>query len=251
MSKTPLGYKTPEKDSRQCIRSNSPVLPIRYLTLCMLFFTGNMLSAQETKVVSDLHLWSGVAVEKGLGKDWSVFLGEEFRFKQDISVLNNHFTETGVRYRINKNFALEGQYRLTFDQNKDKSYDMLSRYALDIRYKGRLEHITVYYRLRYQKEVEGWNLVDPSVLYQKHVRNRITVRYTDFNSFKPYVSAEIFQLFEPFGYAKFEYARFLGGVKYEHLDLGTINLAWGFNRELTSIQPAMIYTLKVNYTYRF
>jgi uncharacterized protein DUF2490 len=251
MSNTLVSNTTPIKGSHHWIKNISPVLPTRYLALWVLFFVGSMLLAQETKVVSDLHLWSGVAVEKGFGKDWSVFLAEEIRFKKDISVLNKHYTEAGVRYRIDKNFALEGQYRVTFDQNKDKSFDMLSRYALDLRYKGKLDFITIYYRLRYQKEVEGWNLLDPSVLYKKHVRNRITVRYTDFNRFKPYVSAEIFQLFEPFQNADLEYMRVLGGIKYEHRDLGTINLAWGFNRELTKIQPAMIYTLKVNYTYSF
>lgn len=251
MSKTPLSYTTAMKGSHQWKRNISPLVPIRYLVLCVLFFVGSTLSAQETKVVSDLHLWSGVAVEKGFGKDWSIFLAEEVRFKQDISVLNNFFTEAGLRYRINKNFALEGQYRVTFDQNKDKSFDMLSRYALDLRYKGKLDFITIYYRLRYQKEVEGWNLLDPSVLYEKYVRNRITVRYTDFIRFKPYVSAEIFQLFEPFQNAKFEYMRVLAGIKYEHHNLGAINLAWGFNRELINIQPGMIYTLKVNYTYSF
>lgn len=204
---------------------------------------------QETKVVSDLHLWTGVELEKKFARDWSVFIAEEFRFKHDISALNNLLTETGLRYRITKNFALEGQYRVTFDQKKDKSFDMLTRYALDLRYKGKIDRITIYYRLRYQKEVEGWNLVDPAIPYQKYVRNRISVRYTDFKRIKPYVSAEIFQLFEPSEEARFEYVRLLGGIRYKHPKAGEVNLAWGFNREFADVQAATIYTLKINYTY--
>lgn len=228
-----------------------PVLRVILLLMCALMIDGEVLFAQNTKVVSDLHLWTGIEIEKKIAKDWTVSLAEEFRFKQDISVLNNHFTETGLRYRINRNFALEGQYRLTFDQNKDHSFDMLSRYALDLRYKGKLDFISIYYRLRYQKEVEGWDLFDPAVLYQKYVRQRITVRYTDFKKIKPYVSAEIFQLFEPSQNARYHYVRVLGGIKYEHQEIGTINLAWGLNRELVEVQPAMVFTLKVNYTYSF
>lgn len=231
--------------------SKAPLKQARALFLLLLLSSGNILSAQETKVVSDLHLWTGVALEKRFAKDWSVFIGEEFRFKHDITVLNNFFTETGLRYRINKNFALEGQYRVTFDQNKDKSFDMLTRYALDLRYKGKIDMITIYYRLRYQKEVEGWNLVNPAIPYEKYVRNRISVRYTDFKRIKPYVSGEIFQLFEPNQNARFHYIRVMAGILYEFRKAGKVNLAWGFNRELNETQPATIYTLKINYTYSF
>lgn len=202
-------------------------------------------------MVSDLHLWTGVAIEKSFARDWSVFLAEEFRFKHDITVLNNFFTETGLRYRINKNFALEGQYRVTFDQNKYKNFDMLTRYALDLRYKGKISMITIYYRLRYQKEVEGWNLVNPSIPYQKYVRNRISVRYTDFKKIEPYVSGEIFQLFEPNLDARFQYVRVMAGILYTSRKAGKVKLAWGFNRELEDVQPTTIYTLKINYTYSF
>lgn len=212
---------------------------------------GQFLSAQDTVVVRDLHLWTGLKLEKTFAKDFTVFISPEIRFKHDISEINNYFFETGLRYRINKNFALEGQYRLTFDKKKDSSYELLTRYALDLRYKGRLDFISIYYRLRYQKEVEGWNLVNPNNPYQKYVRNRIRIRYEDLGRFKPYVSAEIFQLFEPFQAARFEYMRFLGGVKYVHPSLGSFDLAYGLNLELADTDPTKIYTIKLNYTYSF
>ena len=116
------------------------------------------LLAQETKVVSDLHLWTGVELEKNFAKDWTVSLGEEVRFKHDISELNNYFTELGIRYRINKNFALQGNYRFTRDRKQDQSYENLSRYNFDLRYKGKLDFLTIKYRLRYQKEVEDFKI---------------------------------------------------------------------------------------------
>ena len=224
---------------------------LRFILLLVLLPYGLALSAQDTTVVRDLHLWTGVKIEKTFAGDWSVFLAEEIRFKHDISEINNHFTEAGLRYRINKNFALEGQYRITFDRNKDATYDLLSRYALDLRYKGRLDFITIFYRLRYQKEVEGWDLLDPNVLYQKYVRNRIRIRYEDLGRFKPYLSAEIFQLFEPYQAARYEYMRFLAGVKYYMPKAGVFDLAYGLNLELADTQPTKIYTIKINYTYSF
>ena len=223
--------------------------PIRFLLLALLLAALNHLSAQDVKVVRDLHLWTGAGIEKTWGKDWTLSLNEEIRFKQNISEINNYFTEAGLRYRISKNFALEGGYRFTRDKKSGGTYETLTRYNLDLRYKGRLDFLTIYYRLRYQKEVEGFNLLDQTADYEKYVRHRIRIRYNDFQKIKPYVSAELFQLFRPEYYAGLEYIRVLGGFKYEAGKVGSFDFAFGFNRELSSIEPAMIYMFKINYTY--
>lgn len=223
----------------------------RLFLIFLMLYCGFPAAAQDYKVVRDLRFWSGIKVEKRLDKNWSLFLAEELRLKHDFAEISNHFTETGLRYKINKNFALEGQYRLTWDKKKESNYENLTRYSFDLRYKGKLDFISILYRLRYQKEVEGWNLIDPEIPYEKYFRNRITIRYNQLHKIKPYISAEVFQLFEPNQIARYEYIRVQGGIKYSHYKAGEINLAYGFNREINALQPAMIYLLKLNYTYSF
>lgn len=225
--------------------------PFRLLLLALLLFTAGQLTAQETKVVSDLHLWTGASLKKSLGKDWTLSLEEEIRFKHNISEINNYFTDAGVRYRISKNFALEGGYRYTRDKESDGTYENLTRYNLDLRYRGRLDFITIDYRLRYQKEVEGFNIFEQGTDYEKYVRNRIRIRYTDFRKIEPYVSAELFQLFTYAQASELEYIRVQGGVKYEAGKLGYFRFAYGFNREFSKEEPAMIYMFKLNYTFEF
>lgn len=222
-------------------------IPLVFLLLLFLL----PLVGQDSKVVSDLGLWTGVAVEKSLKKDWTFSLKQEVRFKEDISKFNNVFTQAGVRYRLNRNFALEGKYRLTWDKKDEGNFELKSRYSLDLRYKGRLKFISIYYRLRYQKEVEGMDLLSLDVPYEKYLRNRLTVRYTDFKKFEPYVSAEIFKLFEPNSDPRYHYWRFFAGLRYEPGDFGSFQLAYGFNHELNSDLPATYYLLKLNYTYAF
>jgi len=208
-------------------------------------------SAQETKVVQDLQLWTGAGIEKTWRKTWTLSLQEEIRFKQDITEINNFFTEAGLRYRISKNFALEGGYRYTRDRKSDGNYETLTRYNLDLRYKGRLDFITIYYRLRYQKEVEGFNLFNQAADYEKYVRHRIRFRYNDFPKIKPYVSAELFQLFRPDYNPELEYIRVVGGLVYEAGKIGSFDFGFGFNREFADLDPAMIYQIKVRYKYKF
>jgi len=224
---------------------------IRTLIVFLCMASVGQMSAQDVKVVRDLRLWTGAAIEKSLGKAWTLSLAEEVRLKHNVSEISNFFTEAGLNYRITKNFALEGGYRFTRDKKSDGAYESLTRYNLDLRYKGRLNYITLYYRLRYQKEVEGFNLFDNTSDYEKYVRHRIRIRYNDLKKIKPYVSAELFQLFQPDRYPLYEYIRVLGGLKYEPGKMGSFDFAFGFNREFTKFEPAMIYQFKVNYTYKF
>ena len=99
--------------------------------------------------------------------------------------------------------------------------------------------------------MEGFNLFDQRIDYEKYARNRIRIRYNDFQKIKPYVSAEIFQLFKPCKYSKFEYIRVLAGIKYKPGNMESFGFSYGFNREFNRVEPAMIYLLKINYTHQF
>ena len=213
------------------------------------FFTLSV-SGQEGKVVRDIGLWTGAEIEKDV-KEWTFSLKQEVRLKTNMSEMNNYFTQAGIRYRISRNFALDAKYRFTRDKKSDGSYVNLSRYSLDLRYRGRLDFITIDYRLRYQKEVEGFRILDMNEPYEKYVRNRIRIRYTDLRKLEPYVSGEIFQLFRVNHFPQFHYYRIQAGVEVEPGNFGAFRLAWGFNREITATYPATIYMFRVNYTYSF
>ena len=209
------------------------------------------MTAQETKVIKDLRLWTGAKIEKTFAKDWKVSLEQEIRFKENISEINNTFTEAGMRYRISKNFALGAGFRYTWDKKQDSTYQGYSRYNIDLRYKGKLNYLNIYYRLRYQREVEDFAIFDLSAPYVKQLRHRVSIRLTSLKHIAPYVSGEIFQIFTPYTDPQFGYYRIVAGILYEPGRIGEFNVAWGFNRELSSSQPAMIYMFKVNYTYKF
>ncbi len=227
------------------------ILTVKFIiaVLTMSFF--GSVSGQDTKVVQDMKLWTGVEVEKTFLKDWTVSLKQEFRFKTDISELDSYFTQGGLKYSVNKNFAFEAKYRYTRNKKKDDTYENKSRYSLDINYKGKIEFITVYYRLRYQKGVESMNLFDRTEPYEKYLRHRFNIRYNDFKKIKPYISTEFAQLFELYQYPKWAAARLFGGIIYEPGSFGEFKFAYGFERELNSNYPYMGYVLRANYTYSF
>lgn len=227
------------------------ISPIIIIAVILLTGFSGFLSGQETKVVQDIGLWTGVEVEKEFLKDWRVSLKQEFRFETNMSELDNYFTQGGLRYQVNRNFAFEAKYRYTRNKKKDDTFENKSRYSLDINYKGKIDFISVYYRLRYQKGVESMNLFDPREPYHKFIRHRVNIRYNDFKKIEPYLSSEFFQLFEMYEYSKWIGYRLLGGIIYEPGDWGEFRLAYGFERELNSTYPYLGYVLRLNYTYSF
>lgn len=235
----------------KAVQKQRLLLTHRVLWLVIMWFMIHPLAAQETKVVRDLGLWTGVEIEKSFMKDWMFSLKQEIRLKKDVSEINNYFTQAGIRYRINRNFSLEAKYRFTRNRKSDESYETRSRYSFDLRYKGKLDFISVYYRLRYQKEVEGMNLLDSREPYEKYLRNRLSIRYNDFKKIEPYLSGEIFQLFELYQFPRYDYMRLLAGIRYKPGKIGEFNVAYGFNHELNTTLPATGYIIRVNYTYSF
>lgn len=230
---------------------NEPVNILLGTIIAIYLLSFSTLNAQETKVVRDLNLWTGVEIEKSLLDDFTISLKQEVRFKRDISELNNVFSQLGVSYNLNKNFSLSGKYRYILNRKSGGDLVNQSRYSLNLMYKGKLDYISIYYRLRYQKEVESMHLLKPNEPFEKYFRHRISVRYTDFDMIKPYISAEIFQLNTMVDFPMYNQLRLLGGVKISPKKIGSFNLSWGLERELNNILPYTYYITKLNYTYKF
>ena len=95
------------------------------------------------------------------------------------------------------------------------------------------------------------DLIDRQIPYEKYLRNRLTIRYNDLKKIAPYISGEIFQLFELYQFPRYHYMRIMAGVRYKPGKIGEFNLAYGFNQELNSTLPATRFILKINYTYSF
>lgn len=211
----------------------------------------NPAMAQETKTVRDLELWTGVELEKSFLKNWKVSLKQEFRFRKNISEINNYFTQAGLRYRITRNFALEGKYRYIRNRKSDGLYENRSRYSFDLNYKGKINFITANYRLRYQKGVESMYLLSRTEPYEKYFRHRIVIQYNDFKKVEPFLSAEIFQLHELYQYPEWHWFRATAGISYKQKKIGEFKFAYGFDRELNSTVPYYGFLIRINYTYEF
>lgn len=224
---------------------------ILIIFISLLILQARPLDAQDVKAVQDLQLWTGIEVEKTFFNALTISLEEEIRFRKDISELNIVFTQLGIEYDINDNFALAGKMRYSWNKGSDLIYDNEGRYSLDLKYKKQINTFSASYRLRYQNEAESVGPLTNSFAFERYLRQRIAINYTSLKRIRPTLSAEIFHQAEKPIFGSIDQVRILGGIRYKPKYIGQIKLEYGFSRELNTQIPATCFLIKVNYTYSF
>lgn len=208
-------------------------------------------TGQETKVIRDLKVWTGAAIEKSFGNDWKISLEEEVRLQKNATEIGEYFTEVGVAYRVDKNISLETAYRYACNRKKNGSFENRSRYNFDLNFEGNTYFFSVRARARYQKEIEGMQLLDQTIPYEKYFRTRVEVRYNRLGKIVPYIHGELFQLHEMFEYPTFDKYRLMAGMRLDAGRYGEFNIRYGIIRELNTFMPYTYYLAKMKYTFEF
>lgn len=160
-----------------------------FLIASLLFLSGNSF-AQNTTVVQDFELWTGVQLQKSLLENkLSLGLTQEFRFDDNSTSINNYFTEFEAGYELFKDFRLDAGYRF-IRNNKNSGYSNKGRFFMDANYKTKLDRLKIGYRLRYQNHTF---IGDPDSDATNKYRLRLKFDYNIKNwKFDPYFSAEGF-----------------------------------------------------------
>ena len=147
-----------------------------------------IVSILNAQISTDTELWTGGTFKLRLYKKFRVDLKEQFRFNDTISSMKSTFTEIGSRYKIDKHFAVKGNYRYTIKPTKNNR----SRFSLDAYYNwGRKKFpLALQYRLRFQD-----TKVSNSGRKYTNLRNKIKVDYNLTKIVDPFLSYELYYRF--------------------------------------------------------
>lgn len=147
--------------------------------------------AQDSTVVRDFELWTGVNLKKSfLDKKLTFRLSQEFRFEDNSTSINNYFTEFGAKYELIDGLRLGAGYRF-IRNNRNSGYRNEGRFFADASYRHKLDRFSFGYRLRFQNQSALGNVTNDDV-YNK-LRLRIKAGYNIPNwKLDPYLSAEGF-----------------------------------------------------------
>lgn len=163
------------------------------IVLILLIFKCNSSNAQDSTVVQDFEMWTGVTVKKSfLDKKLQLGLTQEFRLNDNSTRMNNFFTELEGKYKIYKGLSVGAAYR--FIRNNTKSgYINENRFNLDLGYKYKFDRLSLAARFRYQNKNELGVSKDEGDFPISKFRFRLKGEYNIKNwKLDPYLSAEVF-----------------------------------------------------------
>jgi len=211
------------------IKINSAIFILSTL-LIVLFF--NIGYSQN----SELANWTIIRVEYKLNKKWNFGIEEQLRLKEDISTIDEYFTQLNTEYSVSKNFTLGAGLRYIKENDTDgniQGYENHFRFNIDATYKHKINDFTLKYRVRYQNKNElGVSNAEGDYANQ-HLRFKTAIGYNFKNwELDPKFSAEIFNHFEEGKQNGYDKYRFTFGTEYKLKNAGKINLFYRIEKEL-------------------
>ncbi|GAA5219483.1 DUF2490 domain-containing protein [Membranihabitans marinus] len=201
----------------------------------------------EYYTTSDFELWTGARLKYKINKLWSMNLEHEYRFKDDASVMDQNFTELGVKRNIGDQFsiAVGGRYIRNNDTNgNNQGIENHFRWNADLGYKTDIERFTFSSRFRYQQKNE-FSSENPDV---KTIRLKAALGY-NIKKWKldPEFATEIFNETNSTDY--FDKIRFTLSTSYNLKKYGEISGFYRLEKELVGAYPKTSNIIGIRYQY--
>ena len=199
----------------------------------------------------DFQYWSDVKLEAEILKNISVEIEEEIRLTENISKIEDYFTDVGISYNFWDNFTIAGYYRFVRRNERDGRISNIHRYYFDLKYEKKIKRYELSIRTRYQSRYKNINSDDFGFKPQNHNRNKLGLAYDIYRSpLKPQVWFEVYyQLNNPEGNV-IDKIRFAPEVGYRINNHIRINLYYLIEKEYNVNNPQINYILGTGFLYK-
>lgn len=215
---------------------------------CIYVFFVSSVSAQY----DDAGMWNTINVEKKLKNNFSVFITEEFRLKENFSQINLFYTNVGVGYRPYNFLKVEFIYRSIEKKLITDFYSIRHRLMLDITLKKKYGDFSLSYRHRLQAEVRNVNSSDNGSIPEWYSRNKVEVKYDLHKKYTPYTSCELrYQIDDVRNIESddtWHRARYVLGFEYEINKKNTFGVYYLIQHEWNVSIPENLYILGLEYS---
>ena len=228
----------------------------RQLYVIMLLITVSIANLSYGQTDNDdWASWSTIGIEYKLNKKWNFGIEEQLRLKENISEVDEFFTQFNADYKLFKSFKLGAGVRYIRENDNNgniQGYENYFRFNIDATYKHEIDKLELAYRLRYQNKNELGVSYDGGDYVNQNIRFKTSVKYNFKKwSLDPKFSAEIFNRFQEGKENGFNKYRLTLGTDYKMKNFGKLGVFYRFEKELNVDFPETKNIIGLNYTYTF
>jgi hypothetical protein len=223
----------------------------KFFIFCFaLVVSGTALYSQN---YDDAGLWTTINLEKKLKNNFSIFLTEEFRLKENFSMINLFYTDVGVSFRPASILKIALAYRFTQKYQLDDSYSLRHRAMLDITLRKKFANTTLSYRHRLQTELIDVQSSERGPVPEWYSRSKVEAKYDFGKKYRPFASLELrYQFFNPRDVESdqtWHRYRAALGMEYELNKKNTMGLYYLIQHEWNVSLPDNLYIIGLEYSY--
>jgi hypothetical protein len=220
-----------------------------FLFIIAIGFNYNLI-AQAT---NDAGLWCTFNIDKKISSDFKVFLTEEYRLRDNLTMSNLFYTDIGVSYKPFDFFKVSLAYRNIQKFQIDNSISIRHRAMIDILFKKKIGDFNLSYRQRVQAEVRDVNSSEIGAIPEWYSRNKFQIKYDIDKPITPYIAAEFrYQISNPRALESnniWSRNRYFVGLDYKKNNQSVFGLYYMIQQEYDVSAPNNLYIIGLEYSY--
>ena len=192
-----------------------------YIVYYLLFLLAQCLNG------SDNHQsWTKVSLDKKIPFSLKLQLAQGLRLKDYVSTFNQAFFELSLSYKDSNGLRINIPYRYTIFEDKIKH-----RLSFGASYQYSIKPISLKYRIKFYRLYEnGESLGEDGETLGDLIRNKFTIKYKSGKKINPYISGELFHLYNTGNKPFYEY-RASFGIEIDLPRKNSINFFYIFKKE--------------------
>ena len=149
------------------------------------------LLAQCLYGADDHQSWTKVSLEKKIPFSLKLELAQGLRLKDYVSTFNQTFFEVSLSYKDSNGLRINIPYRYTIFEDKIKH-----RLSLGASYQYSFKPVSLKYRIKYYRVYEnGEPLGEDGETLGDLIRSKFSLKYKSGGDINPYISGELFHLY--------------------------------------------------------
>ena len=206
------------------------------------FYLGHWLlifCIQSSYGLDDNQSWTSVGFEKKLPYSFKLQFEQELRLDNQLSTFKQTFSEFSLSYSVFKGFKIEIPFRYMVYKDKTKQ-----RVSFSGSYKYSFKPVSLKHRTKYQRTYEKGEI--PEEL----IRNKFSIMYRLNKKIEPYVSGELFYLYNTDN-DQFDEYRVSLGVAVDLPGKNSIKIFYIYKKEdITKSSPDEVNVFGLGYKYK-
>ena len=199
--------------------------------------------AQYSYGADDNQSWTKISFEKKLPNSLKLELAQGLRLKNQLSTFNLAFFEVSLSYKNSNGLKINIPYRYTIFEDKIKH-----RLSLGASYQYSFKPVSLKYRIKfYRLQENGESLGEDGAPLGDLIRNKFIIKYKSDGDINPYISGELFHLYNT-GNNPFDEYRASIGIEIDLPRKNSINIFYLFKKEdITKSSPDEINVFGLSY----